>query len=42
MYCPDFAIFGFKAEARPVAKGEKDGVPATGATEEIKEEQDAR
>jgi len=28
MYCPDFAIYGFKAEVHPPAKGEKDGAPA--------------
>jgi 2-oxoglutarate ferredoxin oxidoreductase subunit delta len=42
MYCPDFAIFGYKEqatkEAQPLARGEKDGAPAT----ENKEEQDAR
>jgi len=53
MYCPDFAIFGFKEpapakEAEPLTKGEKDGnsaqdgVLAPGATEVLKEAQDAR
>ncbi len=45
MYCPDFAIFGYK-EAPPQAhpsNGSLDGAPAASATEaDTKEEQDAR
>jgi len=45
MYCPDFAIFGFKEQAMAKAEdpqpsqGSLDGAPAA---EETKEEQDAR
>jgi len=46
MYCPDFAIFGFKqpeaAKNPQPSKGITEGAPASGATEPVKEEQDAR
>jgi 2-oxoglutarate ferredoxin oxidoreductase subunit delta len=54
MYCPDFAIYGFKqpdeaknphpstSSGQASSKGSSDGTPAPGTTEEVKEAQDAR
>jgi len=52
MYCPDFAIYGFKTENPQPSKGSLAGAPAKteaaatapppSATQEVKEEQDAR